>query len=93
MVYRISTVVPSKEIKQRRRQSLELSKRNKGFRRRHPWTNTEAANLLKGVEVYGVGQWANIRSSYYFAPYRDNVSLKDKWRNMVKSREVPKKYW
>ena len=49
-------------------------------------------NLVKGVETFGLGQWANILKTFSFGPYRNNVSLKDKWRNMVKNREVPKKY-
>lgn len=49
-------------------------------------------NLVKGVEVFGVGKWASILERFSFGPYRDSVSLKDKWRNMVKNREVPREF-
>jgi len=52
----------------------------------------EVENLLRGVEKFGVGQWASICEEFNFPPYRNNVSLKDKWRNMVKNHEVPMKY-
>lgn len=91
----ISAIVPVKEVKYRRRESLELPKRiryraSSGVK--HPWTEKEVANLLKGVETFGRGQWAIILKSYSFGPYRDSVSLKDKWRNMLKNHEVPEKY-
>lgn len=60
--------------------------------KKHPWTKTEISHLLSGVEKFGHGQWASILRSYDFGPYRDNVSLKDKWRNLVKKGQVPKKY-
>ena len=88
-------LAPLKEIHHRQRQSLELPKRLRykpASGSRHFWTETEEKNLLKGVETFGVGQWSNILKSFYFAPYRNNVSLKDKWRNMVKNRAVPRKY-
>ena len=59
---------------------------------RHRWTQLEVQNLLDGVGKFGVGNWSNIYINYYFLPCRDPVSLKDKWRNMIKNKEVPKKY-
>ena len=82
-----------KEVSHRRRRSLEVPKRAKYYSgMRHPWTQAEVRNLIEGVEKFGLGQWASILKNFYFRPHRDNVSLKDKWRNMVKNREVPKKY-
>jgi len=52
--------------------------------RRAKWTPQEEENLARGVAVYGVGNWAAILNAYKFDPKRTTISLKDKWRNMVK---------
>ena len=59
---------------------------------KHRWTPVEVQNLVDGVRKYGVGSWSQIYLNYSFLPCRDNVSLKDKWRNMIKSKEAPDEY-
>lgn len=59
---------------------------------RHPWTTEEENALREGVLRHGVGNWAKIRDdpdfSFHLNPkVRDNVALKDKWRNMVSYKE------
>jgi len=53
---------------------------------RSKWTQQEEQNLARGVELYGVGNWSQILSHYKFNKKRNSVSLKDKWRNMVKHK-------
>ena len=38
--------------------------------------------MIKGVELYGLGQWAQIKQSYFVSTTRSGVDLKDKWRNL-----------
>lgn len=59
---------------------------------RHPWTTEEENALREGVRRYGVGNWARIRDDpgfpFHLNPQiRDNVALKDKWRNLVSYKE------
>ncbi|XP_065884313.1 telomeric repeat-binding factor 2-like isoform X2 [Dysidea avara] len=83
-------------IKHRRRRSLTVTPRPKKYKVssaiRHPWTHSESKLLVEGVERFGLGQWAAILQHYKFPAYRDNVSLKDRWRNMKKNHEVPDKF-
>jgi len=84
------------KVNHRKRESLALSPKLKKFRFstaiRHPWTHHEAQLLVEGVERFGLGHWAAILKHYKFPAYRDNVSLKDKWRNMKKNHELPDKF-
>lgn len=56
---------------------------------RNEWLLSEERNLYLAVNKHGVGNWANIVESGQFHN-RNNVHLKDKWRNMVKSGAVKK---
>lgn len=57
----------------------------KGKRARLPWTISEEAALMKGIERCGEGQWAAILADSDIGAVlaqRSNVDLKDKWRSM-----------
>jgi hypothetical protein len=52
-----------------------------------PWTIPEEDALIAGVEQYGRGNWADILNDVRLGlvlANRDNISLKDKWRNITK---------
>mmetsp|Transcript_21654 Transcript_21654/g.38444 ORF Transcript_21654/g.38444 Transcript_21654/m.38444 type:complete len:409 (+) Transcript_21654:56-1282(+) len=57
-------------------------------RKRIPWTPEEEDALVKGVQRYGVGKWADIKADWpnIFNPLRTSVHLKDKWRNLSKKQ-------
>lgn len=38
--------------------------------------------MKKGVMLFGVGKWADIRTHFPFSYNRIPVDLKDKWRNL-----------
>ena len=50
------------------------------------WTYKEEVDLYKGVQKYGVGNWAVIKKdpTFHFTS-RTSVNLKDKWRNLEKA--------
>lgn len=54
--------------------------------RNRRFSEEERNALIEGVLILGTGQWAAIldRFSTVFAPGRNSVDLKDKWRNLVK---------
>lgn len=57
---------------------------SKERRKRQPWTDDEVNNLTRGVEKHGEGSWAAILNdpSLKFRSQRNQVDLKDKWRNL-----------
>ncbi|XP_077992066.1 telomeric repeat-binding factor 2-like [Glandiceps talaboti] len=59
----------------------------KRMSQRRKWTDTEVEYLKEGVKLFGVGQWAQIRSSFKFEG-RTNVHLKDKWRTLTQHGAV-----
>lgn len=80
-------------LKYRHRDSLELPswKTNakggqsvSGQQKRNKWLRQEEDNLKLGVKALGVGRWAEMLTQYEFQSCRTSVSLKDKWRNIVK---------
>jgi len=54
------------------------------------WTTEEEESLKRGVAVFGVGNWLAILNAYPFNERRNVVSLKDKWRNLVKKHSKSK---
>lgn len=93
----MSTIAHCDNVQHQRKESLKskpsISKHPYSSRRKHFWSLEEMSNLREGVEKYGVGNWVSILENFRFQPYRNNVSLKDKWRNLVKNHKVPMKYW
>ncbi|XP_013420132.1 telomeric repeat-binding factor 2 [Lingula anatina] len=57
------------------------------IRLKQPWMAAEVQSLIKGVEQFGIGQWAVIREKFDLQS-RTNVQLKDKWRNLILNNEV-----
>ena len=64
-------------------------------KRRKPWSTTEESALSRGIKKHGLGQWKKIQDdgelfadgrSFTACGVRSNVDLKDKWRNMLKSK-------
>ena len=51
------------------------------------FTPQEVSDLRRGVEKHGVGNWAKMLSDQdlKFHSSRNTVSLKDKWRNLMKT--------
>jgi len=51
------------------------------------WTKDETFFVWKGVQVYGEGNWGRILDAYQnkFHASRTNISIKDRWRTMVKN--------
>ena len=54
---------------------------------KHPWSLTEIESLKRGVAKYGEGNWAKIRDDFELPFHnnkkvRNNVAIKDKWRNI-----------
>lgn len=55
--------------------------------KRKRWTEEETASLRKGVEEHGTS-WKVIKAEYSEILYdRTTVDLKDKWRNIQKSKK------
>ena len=51
-------------------------------RKRVPWSHAEVSWLKKGVMLFGVGNWADIKAQFPFSYNRIPTDLKDKWRNL-----------
>ncbi|KAK3278173.1 hypothetical protein CYMTET_13873 [Cymbomonas tetramitiformis] len=64
--------------------AAESSNDRKERRRHSPWTLEEIEALVHGVEEVGIGKWKQILKSKVIQPYRSEVDLKDKWRNLTK---------
>ncbi|XP_035663861.1 telomeric repeat-binding factor 1-like [Branchiostoma floridae] len=78
--------VPVIPAKFRVKNKLDIT--SKGYIRiRHQWSEEEVSNLIDGVRRYGQGNWSKILDKFRFNG-RTNVNLKDKWRQLVKSRVV-----
>jgi hypothetical protein len=58
-------------------------------KKRERFSKAEALDLIKGVELYGLGQWAQIKQSYFASTTRSGVDLKDKWRNLMTAAQRP----
>ena len=56
-------------------------------RKKKHFSEQEVQHLREGVQKYGVGNWANILNdtTLKFDETRNAVSLKDKWRNLMKA--------
>ena len=74
---------PVKKAKKEKREGQTEKKRER-------FTKDEAENLIAGVKLYGLGQWAQIKASYFREDNkRSGVDLKDKWRNLVLASQRP----
>ena len=51
------------------------------FRRRLKKKVWPVDDLLKSVNLYGVGKWSKIITAFSFPENFNNAKLKDKWRN------------
>ena len=63
-------------------------KKVKSRRRRVKFSEVEEQYVIDGVAAFGVGNWSNILHAYDFHSCRDNVSIKDKFRNLVKQGRI-----
>ena len=56
-------------------------------RPRMKWTSMETEQLMKGIEIYGIGKWKKIlrHPGFSFQPGRTSVDLKDHFRTKSKS--------
>jgi hypothetical protein len=61
------------------------TKNKKQGTKKTPWSENEVKHLLDGIRRYGLGNWSTILSKYKFDSVRDSISLRDKYRNMVKA--------
>ena len=66
------------------RNDLESRSIKSPKQKRVAWTSEEVEYLKKGVAKYGEGNWTKILKAYDFLSCRTSVSLKDKWRNLLK---------
>ncbi|ESQ29983.1 hypothetical protein EUTSA_v10011866mg [Eutrema salsugineum] len=60
-------------------------------RKNNKWTKEEEEALVAGIAKYGAGKWKKILVDPEFAPQlsgRDNINLKDKWRNLTKTQAL-----
>ena len=48
----------------------------------------EDAMLVHGVKKFGAGKWKSIFEFYTFEQGRSSMSLKDRWRTLLKSKQV-----
>lgn len=55
------------------------------LRPRLKWTEEETRDLLRGVEIFGMGKWKKILThpEFGFAPERTAVDLKDRWATVL----------
>jgi len=61
--------------------------RHEGRKNREPWEPQHVESLLKGIERHGLGTWSKILtdSQLSFPESANQVTLKDKWRNLSKT--------
>ncbi|XP_062581323.1 telomeric repeat-binding factor 2-like [Saccostrea cucullata] len=53
---------------------------------RNPWLEAEVNDFYQGVQIFGVGNWSQIKDAMKTS--RTNVQLKDKWRTILKTGEI-----
>jgi len=63
--------------------------RGKGEKLNKRFNGEEAANLVEGVGLYGLGAWETIRKHNFEESNRSCVDLKDKWRNLCTAAGRP----
>ncbi len=64
---------------------IAVSKGTKPRQKRKAFTESEDAAIRSGVERFGVGNWAEIKSYYHIdLADRSSVNIKDRWRTMNK---------
>merc|ERR1712037_294494 len=77
----------------RRHQKATSSSRTPEPKKRQRWDDKEDANLIKGLNLYGM-QWAVIKAKLFASSMRTNINLKDRHRQLLKDgdKRVKKKY-
>lgn len=67
--------------------------RRSAQRQRRKWTSLETEQLMKGIEIYGMGKWKKIlhHAEFTFQPGRTPVDLKDHFRTKSKPAKPKRK--
>ena len=81
----VNTQFPGEPVAKKSKKAKDKS----GDKKRERFSQSEAEDLIKGVQLFGLGQWAHIKSSFFQDTSRSGVDLKDKWRNLVTASERP----
>ncbi|KAM6971532.1 telomeric repeat-binding factor 1 [Tautogolabrus adspersus] len=74
-------------LKMTSEKSFNTSKMEKTRKARRKWTQDLDQKLKDGVKCHGQGKWSRILLDYDFNG-RTGVMLKDRWRILIKAREV-----
>ncbi|KAL7065758.1 myb-like DNA-binding domain-containing protein [Cryptosporidium serpentis] len=69
-----------------RRKSSNFDIGGNPARKYRRWTDDETSLLVDGVNEYGIGKWRVILANSKLC--RDEVGLKDRWRNLIKGGHV-----
>jgi hypothetical protein len=82
----VNTQFPGEPVAKKAKKAKDKDGTDK---KRERFSQGEAEDLIKGVQLFGLGQWAHIKSSFFRDTSRSGVDLKDKWRNLVTASERP----
>jgi len=83
-----------KEARRKARAAGRKSRATKpGRKHNERFTLAETTQLVKGVEQLGMGKWKPVLVTYFDpGTTRNDVQLKDKWRNLVRAAHAPEGY-
>lgn len=66
-----------------------LFDRNGNVTKRIPWSDEEKEAVKKGVEIFGLGKWSDIKKHFREVLHnRTSVQIKDAWRTLQQKGEV-----
>jgi Myb-like DNA-binding domain len=66
-----------------------LFDRNGNVTKRIPWSEEEKEAVKKGVEIFGLGKWSDIKKHFRAVLHnRTSVQIKDAWRTLQQKGEV-----